>query len=725
MYLFDSVAIYAQTERQLEQQVHVDAQTRHYPRVGLEAGASWNMYSANFRGLPNVPSCCPQYTSGSGTGAVFGAIGEFPLDKILGDQWNAILRLNYVSHSGTLQATELQTISQNGNAVTLPLEHTISAQISSLGVEPAIGFFPFSAQSIFSTLRFSLGMRLGWLMSNTFSQKEVYGLEIGAFKDGNRVRLDTVGTIENVQQFQSSVVLGASYSLPLNARGSLVVVPSLQYALSLGTVVENLDWKLNGLRATLGIEYVFLPPPPPKPVFRDTLYQRDTIQTRIVGLQAEEILKIDEKTVFAERETRESIQRTVTIQQKYERKIPQPKPIQRLNVALSARGITPQKEVIPKAKLLVEEYLSTQMTPLLPFVFFDENSSEIPSRYSRISPEATASFSINAVNSSEILPTYYHVLNIIGSRLRENSDANVVITGCASENISERNAMSLSKSRAEAVREYLVNIWKIEPKRLKIEYRVLPQKPSNTQTTEGSEENRRVEITSSLPEILAPVISSDTLVVASLSSIDFIPQVEAEAGVRAWKLTAAFGQKNLVELSGKNETPSVKNIEISTAKEQFRSASTILGMLEIEDNDDQKQVAQVEIPVEQKTLFRKRAEGSGNVTRDNYRLILFDFDEYSINKLNRKVIETVIKPRIREGSNIEISGYTDKTGSAERNAMLSERRARSTSEVLGYKGDIRIQGIGAEQQLHSNLTPEGRFYCRTVTIMVETPAENR
>ena len=91
---------------------------------------------------------------------------------------------------------------------------------------------------------------------------------------------------------------------------------------------------------------------------------------------------------------------------------------------------------------------------------------------------------------------------------------------------------------------------------------------------------------------------------------------------------------------------------------------------------------------------------------------------YAKGMTNREIV-ALIKSRIKPESEIEIIGYTDRTGDAEYNRSLSARRAEAAFNSINRK-DATFKGIGEDILLYDNNTPEGRFYCRTVEITVKT-----
>ena len=76
-----------------------------------------------------------------------------------------------------------------------------------------------------------------------------------------------------------------------------------------------------------------------------------------------------------------------------------------------------------------------------------------------------------------------------------------------------------------------------------------------------------------------------------------------------------------------------------------------------------------------------------------------------------------------KGQNIAIEGYTDASGSKERNDELSRRRAESVMNYLVDKGvareHIKAVGRGAENPIADNKTAEGRATNRRVEIVVQ------
>ena len=138
------------------------AQEPFYTRFGFVAGYGFNMHTADFRALPGVPNCCPQFESGSGSGPLGGVFAELPLSQsiLLG------IRLSYVTHDATLTQEEATTVIVGGVEQAGAFTHTVDATLSSIGIEPTLNIH------IVAGLYANVGMRIGAYLTKDYSQKE-------------------------------------------------------------------------------------------------------------------------------------------------------------------------------------------------------------------------------------------------------------------------------------------------------------------------------------------------------------------------------------------------------------------------------------------------------------------------------------------------------------------------------------------------------------------------
>ena len=119
-----------------------------------------------------------------------------------------------------------------------------------------------------------------------------------------------------------------------------------------------------------------------------------------------------------------------------------------------------------------------------------------------------------------------------------------------------------------------------------------------------------------------------------------------------------------------------------------------------------------------------------NKTIDRYSLILFNFNSNEAGSLNQKILQTYVVDDIQPGARISVMGYTDVVGLEDRNKRLSEQRAAIVDTTLKNSSawediaSLETKGVGETQPLYSNDLPEGRFYNRTVQVVIETPIQS-
>lgn len=653
-------------------------------RIGGFVDLNGNFHTTDFRALPGVPNCCPKFESGFGMGIAIGALLDIPFDEKI----FAELRADYSQHGGTLKQTETTTISIDGRPAIGEFEHKIEAKISSIGITGLFGFSPIKNLSLFA------GPRIGFVMQKTYDQRETLTSPVdrGYFlgTDSSRVRNVSSGDIQDANSINLGLELGARYEFPLNRKGNLFIAPELFFRVGLTQAVKDLTWGIHTLHGGISIVYN-LPAPEPR--------------------------KIEPKPVVAAPPAPEPIKEAP---QKADIAIEKKEVKPRLECSITAVGFDDAKEK-ETMKVRVEEFLSISMRPLLTYVFFDENSSEIPGRYRQISKAKAEAFNVNSLYNVSTLPTYYNLLNIVGARLRDNEKAKIRLVGCNSNSGDEKGNTELSLARAKAVANYLKSTWGIDEKRISISSRNLPATPSRADVQDGIEENRRVEIYSELADITAPVITNDTLRQVSPKGIRFYPTANAEKGIASWKIVAKQKGRTLKEISGEGFVPDANDWLINNEKESIPlTTRDIEYYIEVADNAGQMVRSEARtLGVEQKTVKQKSTNQTGDKRIDHYSIILFDFDKPSLNSEQIKQVR-FIKDKIESNSKVTITGYTDRMGDEEHNKMLAIERARSMARSLSAS-NAEIIGAGREPELYDNSMPEGRFYCRTVEVIVETP----
>lgn len=667
---------------------------------GIFGGYDLNFHRVNFQKLPGIPTCCPRYESGEGSGLTLGLIYEIPFIEELGSQ----IRLRYSGLDGQMKSSETTFLAINDTTAVGEFSYVLDSKLSVLGVEPQLYY------KLSDKFRINAGINLSMLINKTFYQKDeiTRPSDRGTFlnQDGTdsrqRVRFERTGTIDQTNDLQLSVMGAVSYEMTLNRDRSLLLYPEISYNFSLLPIVKDYEWHTDFLKLGFSLLY------------STTKYEKIQEENAPGNMDQEILARLNEIEVVGN--TGSLVYGAVNpkddefITNNIELETP---------IKIKAVGINEGVED-DKAILTVEEFLSNQMKPLLPFVFFDKMSASIPVRYSKLTREQAESFEITRLNKDGTIQTYHNLLNIIAKRLRQYPDASITITGCNSDNEGEKGNKALSKQRAQAVTDYFRDVWGIEEARIKVQYRNLPDKFSNNKVNDGNQENRRVEISASRREILEPVITSDTLVKASPPVFRFYPKIDQDLKYSEWKITVSQNGNILKVLSGNDKIPDKIEWRIDKEKESIpRFDGDINYGIELKTESKWIGSRNEILPLEQVTIRKKRENRIGDKRIDKYSLILFDFNSSELSDDNSRICD-FIKSNVETNSKVLITGYTDRMGDENKNMQLSEDRAKAVGKYMNNK-NVYTRPMGATDLLYDNDLPEGRYYCRTVEVEVETP----
>jgi outer membrane protein OmpA-like peptidoglycan-associated protein len=684
-------------------------------RYGIYGSFLINSHNADFQKLPGIPNCCPRFEEGSGIGLAFGALLQFPVIE------NGLyeFRVGLNNLSGILKKEEPTTIIVDNYYQTGIFEHSLEAKISVIDIITGISY------KVVQDLFINFGLIGSIPLKNEFSQKEII-IGTGTFLDslGNdtqkAVRHEFSGLIPGASSYLLSFNVGLSYELMMNNERTWFLTPELAYRFMINDIAKDLKWKLNQLSAGLSIKYS--PKPNPKIIDKEEIeYQIDTIKIQDRDIFVEKFVTGSEKSITKIRN--EALFRITKVINTRTDTLFIPKEYF-LKGDISAVAVDSTGKEVGKPKLVMEEFILSRLQPLLNYIFFDENSAKIDNRYNKINKFERQNFDENKLFYKKTLETYYDILNIIANRMINNPNAKLKLIGCNDGFSSEKNNSEISSSRANSVKNYLTNVWEIDPKRIEIELRNLPLKASTPiSELDKIQENRRVEIFSDNYEILKPLFLRDTLRKSNIPIIRFKPEINSEAGLRTLNIEIKQNEKILHNFS--DNTGNYVNFDWIIEADQRKAPKYNVPVqynLMITDMRNQEFRSKTKnIDFEILTITKKRTEGIADKEIDKYSLILFEFDKADIEGANKKIID-FIKSRIKKNSSVKIEGYTDRTGDAIYNKKLSERRANTTSKSLSFINSEAV-GIGEDILLHNNDIPEGRFYCRTVDITVETKIE--
>jgi len=390
----------------------------------------------------------------------------------------------------------------------------------------------------------------------------------------------------------------------------------------------------------------------------------------------------------------------------------------------------PQGSVsIEPASLTIEELTTIDSSPFLNYIYFAEGASDIPAGYRLFNNQAdTRTF--DERNLKDTMQKHHHILNILGQRLVKHTEANIRIVGCNSNRGVESGKVDLSRSRAEAVKAYLRYIWGIDPARMEVDARNLPEVASAVSLMEGRAENQRVEIYSDSPILLDVIKSTYVQAICNTEEIRVSPQIQSGYGIDKWSINLTGDGKLLGSLEGQGDLEPAYSLMIKEiGLSQISLSKTVTADIEVTDLKGKSLKVTADTAVNFIKREERLAQKKGYRVLEKYALILFDFNRSDIKAHNKEIVDRIVS-RIKEmpTAKVSIIGHTDSIGNQDYNVALSIKRARAAYDQILAGGipkveNITYAGTGPLDPLFDNELPEGRALNRTVTVTLEYETE--
>ncbi len=628
--------------------------------AGIIAGGTWNLHSASFSKLDTFPSCCPEFTGGSGFGWYVGGWYSWPLTSSLALHG----RLSASSESGLLSDQERSFVADlrdTAKVVDALFQHDLRATLISIGLEPLLAY------RVTSGLDVLVGARVGFVATHRFHQTEtlVEPADFGAYLGDDRVWVDTEADIPAAASMRLSAVAGIRYLLPMGPRKRSFLAPELMVHMPLTGVANGVQWSVTQVRLGIALGWSLVkdvdtvspqpqqPPPPPPPVIAFTPPSAE-----------------------------------VTL------------------VCLDRDGT-----VMSDTLVRVEQTRVTTLHPLLGHVYFDEGRADVPERY-------TVGITRAQEDTLRLLPreALYGELYVIAQRMLRNPAAKIICTGTTSGTPSDQG-LQLARSRAERIRDILISLG-VPNDRIELAARNTPARMTTASDTADAtsaiEENRRVEITSTSPDILAPLALGSIDVSARPSSFRITSTITSALPITSARVELRQGSRLLAQADHTQPTNRVLDVRLTPEDIAAMSDEPLIAQLALRDANGATAQDEFMLPVAISSTSRGRLEDAGDAQIERFQLILFDFNDVNVSGANARLL-ALIRSRISPTTQVRIIGVTDVLGSSEYNADLSLRRAREVARQLQVPG-ATIIGMGERDSRFDNGLPEGRAYNRTVII---------
>lgn len=419
-----------------------------------------------------------------------------------------------------------------------------------------------------------------------------------------------------------------------------------------------------------------------------------------------------------------------------------------VNLSLEIRGERHDGTESYFPEFTIWERYKREYSPLLPYIFFEENSSMIPSRYIKRNPgyiDSDEEFAY--VKKFDRLKIYYDILNIIGERWRKFSNAHITLTGCIDGKTEGPDNLALSQARADAVKNYLTGVCGVPARFVKVIPRNMPATPSGINNKDAQEENRRVEIDCDDPRILEPFIYDEFTYESSPPTVRTYVNMNPKEDTYMWEAVLYHENKVIWSNEAFSDSPTRfvdyalsedilfdkgKGQDIIYGDPEFKAVLRVF----LDSTKTKTCETSQDIEIVQNTIEEIRRKCLGEWQVEVLNLILFPINNasYQRDEYNRVFMEKKIESLLEEfpiGAYFDIGGHTDIIGTTDGNKILSCRRANDITggieNVIARSGaDAYIRkkscyGEAVLPQFYDNSLPEARMYCRTVIIYMFLP----
>jgi outer membrane protein OmpA-like peptidoglycan-associated protein len=382
-----------------------------------------------------------------------------------------------------------------------------------------------------------------------------------------------------------------------------------------------------------------------------------------------------------------------------------------------------------------------EVFPLRNYVFYDLESSKIPSRYKLLKKEDVKDFnedqigltaSVNSAGrSARQMAVYYNVINILGNRMVKNPTANVTLVGSSEKGIEDGTAM------AESIKTYLISVFEIDGARITTKGQLKPSIPSEQPGATKElvllrEGDHRVSIASNSPELLMEFqVGPD----APLKPLELVTVQEAPIdsyiGIDADGAAAAYSSWSLetTDPDGK-----VKVFGPYTQEKVSIPGKSIMGTRS-EGDYKVKMIGKTKSgTIEEKVTTTHMVLWTPAKIEEGLRYsILFEFNKSKAIAMYEKYLTEVVTPKIPKNAVAIIHGHTDIIGEESYNLNLSLERANEVKGIIektlsnSGRKDVKfeVHGFGEDESMSAfeNKLPEERFYNRTVIIDIIAAAK--
>ncbi|MDZ4745837.1 MAG: hypothetical protein SGJ05_07520 [bacterium] len=520
--------------------------------VSVSLGGALTSVSSTFRPLPGIPAPSDTLTfrgQNSGMLSVYSAVGfDVKLFDVGISQWRVGARGSVYGYTPEYDASEVIPIARNGEVYRATLGHRLSTPIQVVNLEPYVRV------EFWKRIGIDVGFPFTLPLSASYTQTQRFIDPAGTtFIDGSVEQLTARGDVGGMKQFAYGLDVRAEVLFPISTLGTAVVFGTGSTALQ--STHDVADWRPVTFGGGVGVRLKLLGGATPavdliQPVRSDTTRDTVVVLSTVVEMPRTELVL---RTIDS---TKRNDTLFYNVVEQYRTLTRKPPALLRVSVKVGFEQ--PDGSVSEDARLLSTRTELTRSVPLLPVVMFDSGTSTIPLRYKMLKQRDAQRWSEQRLASDTSAHWQYHVLNVIGSRMRRATASTVEVLAYDDGSPS---GTQQARSRAEIVQQYLVDVFRIPIQRLPVIVSTSPlPTPPDTGTqvvTPAAFTQPWVYLRDRSALVSGPINMHDTITESQLPLVRIIPEIVSEAGLASWSVQMQHRGRTLRTFSENTPAPSV------------------------------------------------------------------------------------------------------------------------------------------------------------------------
>lgn len=392
----------------------------------------------------------------------------------------------------------------------------------------------------------------------------------------------------------------------------------------------------------------------------------------------------------------------------------------KLKSEINVFALMPRKDTVLIQNITLKMQYTTEVYPLLPYIFFDYNSDLIPERYNQL--KQSTDFFIDDIEPNPLF-IHHNSMNIIAENKKNFPNAKIFISGYA-DPYTESNNCDLARKRGENIKKYLVSRG-VDEKSIIIRYNennCYPMKPTRSDNELAYAENRRVVIESDNDQLLKPVYGRRYLNPTNIlpDTLVFDPTGSSHKIIKRWALSVTQAGESIFYRQGEGKPQKV--LFGFSKKDLMRIKPNLPINVEYKCFDEKGEVS---LAIRTLRVIRE----TDNYELERLSLTLFPINLNTLTQEMREQTSEFLKG-LGAQSTISIKAYCDILGDEKTNKFLAETRGEEIFRFIRRTAPaariIEIKAY-AEKEFPPGIDaynlPEERFLSRTVAIEIRKRRE--